>query len=142
VFMRASDVAPRVRFQAALTLAAVKDPRAAEVLAMIARRDADEEASRTAVLLGSAGHAGALLAILAGDESFLRRPAGLNLLRRLAEVVGARNQSGEILAAFTALLEPGREGDDARTITVVRSLADGLRLAGNPLPILLPKLAT
>jgi putative membrane-bound dehydrogenase-like protein len=85
VLARATDAAPRVRFQTALTLAGAKDPRAAEALATIARRDADEPASRLAVLIGSSNHAGALFAALASDEPFLRRSAGLELLKQLAQ---------------------------------------------------------
>src|SRR5207244_6073584 len=71
----ASDSDARVRFQLAFTLGEITDPRAADALATIARRDAADPWIRTALLSSVANTSDQLLTRLLADASFVSRRA-------------------------------------------------------------------
>ena len=93
----------RVRFFVALALGATADPRAADALAAIARRDGGDPWTRLAVLASSAAVADRLFAALAADRDFTSRDDGRAVLDSLAGVVGARNRPGEVAHALDAI---------------------------------------
>jgi putative membrane-bound dehydrogenase-like protein len=114
----------RVRFAVALEAGAVRDPRAVDALAAIARRDAADRWARTAVLCSAADEAERLLERLAADPSFARSGPGSEMIEVLAEVVGARNRPEEVRSALSvasALAGPDR---------VLRGLGRGLARVG------------
>ncbi len=117
----------RVRFAVALTAGATRDPRAADALAAVARRDAADRWARTAVLCSAAGQAEQLLARLTAGRSFARSESGSEMVEALAEVVGARNRPDEVrqaLADAASLADPG---------TLLRGLGRGLARVGGRL---------
>ncbi len=117
----------RVRFAVALAAGATRDPRAADALTAVARRDASERWARTAVLCSAAGQAELLLTRLAIDRSFTRSGPGSETIEALAEVVGARNRPEEVrlvLAVADSLDDP--DG-------VLRGLGRGLARVGGRL---------
>lgn len=85
----ASDAAPRIRFQAALSLGNLQDPGATRALAAILRQDAADPWMRAAVLSGRPGLAGPLLVDLCGDAAWRAEPAAAALARDLAMIAGA-----------------------------------------------------
>jgi len=125
----ADDSAVRVRFQAAFTLGASHDPRAAEALARIARRDAADSWLRTAVMSSVTESAPRMLALLAGDARFAASAEGRNMLAQLAFVVGARNRSDEVRQVLEDLGAHHAENESLAR-HVLLSLGDGLRQSG------------
>jgi putative membrane-bound dehydrogenase-like protein len=126
----AQDPSPRVRFQVALTLGSVQDPAAVAALAEVARRDAGDEWTRSAILSSVATTAGPLLALLTADE----RPATERavLYRELGQVVGAANRPGEVALVLDRV--PQRL-DHA---PIVLGVAEGMRRSGKTLAAVLP----
>jgi putative membrane-bound dehydrogenase-like protein len=123
VLALANDGDARVRFQAAFSLGQVKDPRAMDALARIARRDGGDSWMRTAVVSGVADSAPALLtALLSPGEG----EAAGELLNQLGLIAGVRNQPGEIVEMVEALLR----ADEGTRFSVVSGLGAGLRRRG------------
>lgn len=144
VFALADDAHPRVRFQVAFTLGEVNGPEATAALARIARCDAGDHWTRTAVLSSAEPRADALLKELlspgeAGDEK-----GRTVLVRELAMIVGARGKDDELaraLEAAAALTSDGKRLD--LQYSLLAGLGDGLKrrrtnlgeyLASSPLP--------
>ncbi len=123
----ADDPEPRVRFQCAFSLSAVKSDTAVAALAKIARRDANDPWIRTAVLVAAAGREGALLKILlAGNEPLsekIRTDTSTLLCASLAALVGSTKDEKQITAALEVAKGAQRQ-------FVVRGIADGLSRAG------------
>jgi putative membrane-bound dehydrogenase-like protein len=106
----ADDPSPRVRFQLAFTLGAADSPEIVRALGRIARRDAGDRWTRTAVLSSIRGSGVALLETLVKDEDFLKNAteSRLQLLSRLASLVGAKAGDadlGRALRLLTAMAE-------------------------------------
>lgn len=139
VLALAGDPAIRVRFQAAFTLGQVKAPRATEALAAIARRDASDPWSRTAVLSSAADRCDGILELLFKDPAFGATPPGRELIRQLAMVVGARRQPAEVSRVLSAMAEgPAGRADRNLQRSVAAGVGDGLKRAGLPLRKAIP----
>ena len=103
VLSLASDDDMRVRFQAALSLGEVDDPRAAAALGGILRRDLADRWMRAAVMSARPSAAAPLLEELSGRRSRDQRdPAAPALVRELAFVVGSLGDSAERAAIAAA----------------------------------------
>src|SRR5439155_11145408 len=125
----ADDPAPRVRFQAALSLGGLDDEKAVSALARIARRDVADKWIRSAVLTSVPTRAGRLLKALLADEAFLAQDHGL--LGQLAQIAGARNEAQEVEEMLNLLVAPALQSRGALQRVVLRQLADGLNRAGS-----------
>jgi putative membrane-bound dehydrogenase-like protein len=121
------DPSPRLRFQLAFTLGQADTPETRAALARLAQRDAGDPWISTAIL-SSCGHcAGEVLqALIAGDD-FRRSaaPAQLQMLARLAGIVGARADTRE-LAGVLALLGSGRDRAQPWELALLEGLGQGL----------------
>jgi putative membrane-bound dehydrogenase-like protein len=142
----ARDPDSRVRFHVAFALGEMTDPRAITVLAQIARADVANRWIRAAVLSSSGSTASRLLAEVWND---LSRPTTTadsasrgELLRQLAEIVGARNRPDEVsdvldnMAAIGRTTRPAREaGTEELGLkdNLVLALAHGARRSGHRL---------
>jgi putative membrane-bound dehydrogenase-like protein len=127
----AEDAAPRVRFQVAFSLGETTDPRAVAALAAIARRDADDSWTRTAVLSSSTERADRIAGELLSDSQFAALPASGALLEQLASIVGARNQQAEIapmLDATAAIEKPS-----GAPLSILLGLGSGLQRSSSSL---------
>jgi putative membrane-bound dehydrogenase-like protein len=125
-----SELAPRVRFQLALTLGEVRSPARPRALADLIRHDADNALMRAAVLNSLTDGAGEVFATLVQDVRFRAKPGSDEFLRQLAELIGARNQYPEV----RAVLEFAAKPDPAAPVaTWVRALGDGAVRAGTTL---------
>ena len=106
----ADDPSPRVRFQLAFTLGEADAPELVAALAKVARRDGGDPWTGTAVLSSSRRCAAALPGEGAGDRRGFhpscRTPARLQLLSRLAALVGAEGSDANLTRAL-ALPTPG-----------------------------------
>ncbi|MCA9131823.1 MAG: c-type cytochrome [Planctomycetales bacterium] len=123
----AEDPAPRVRFQVAFSLGASTAPAAAQALASIGRRDADDKWMRIAVLSSSLNLAAPMLEPLLNDADFTAAAGAREFLRQLALVVGGRNQPTEV-GRLLELLEssPGAQETKVRRV-ILLGLGEGLR---------------
>ncbi len=127
VLQMGSDPDARVRLQVALTVGAIEDPRVAEVLLAILRRDVEYQWSRDAVLAGLAVEPGvALEALLASGDPFVREvtDAKRDVTRRLASVVGSRDNLGPV-SSLVSMAGGSRLAPGWRA-ALLDGLADGL----------------
>ena len=131
----ADDPSPRVRFQLAFTLGETNDPELVAALAKVARKDAADRWTQTAVLSSALRVAPALLETLARDHEFTRDPtpaAHLQMLLRLASLVGARADQADLARAL-ALLGDGEAGGAKWAVAVLEGLGQGLQNSRRPL---------
>jgi putative membrane-bound dehydrogenase-like protein len=127
----AEDPTPRVRFQLAFTLGESEAPEAVVALAKIARRDAEDPWIQTAVLSSLGRRAAEVLATLAEDRTYTRKSGagGLQLMKRLAALVGAGGTDAELAKALELLGSSGGNADPWQ-LAVLDGL--GLGLQTNP----------
>ncbi|MAD79729.1 MAG: dehydrogenase [Planctomycetaceae bacterium] len=129
VLAAASDDSIRVRFQAAMTLGEVGTEEATSALAAIARRDAANLWSRTAVLSSlSESEVPFLLNVLA-DTNFAAGEPGREMIGQLAFGVGARNNADEVNSVLTALARRHDGTRSASDMAVMKNLGAGLKRA-------------
>lgn len=119
----AGDLDARVRFELALVLGALPGDDATAPLATIARRDAGDHWTRTAVLSSATAAPDRLFEQLWRDREFAASADGGALLRPLALMVGARGRDNEIGRVLSAL---AARGSDEPAVEVVLGLGDGL----------------
>jgi putative membrane-bound dehydrogenase-like protein len=141
----ADDPSPRVRFQLAFTLGEAEGPEMVSALARVLRRELAEPWTQTAALSSCSRMAPALLEVLARDtgRDSKATSAQLQLLTRVAALVGARPQDADVARAFQ-LLAPQGAGAQAWQIAILEGLGQGLqnsqrslrRLWENPAPVL------
>ena len=131
VLSLADDSDPWVRFQAAFTLGEVEDDRAVDALALIARRDASDHWTRTAVLSSCAETSHRLLAALSRDTEFAARSEATTWFELLATIVGAHDKADEVNFVLDAAtgLSPGSAGQ----VAAVMGLGAGLQRSGGSL---------
>ncbi len=123
-----SDPSNMVRYQLAFTLGEFNG--GADLLAAIARRDADSPWIQAAVLSSLAHGAGGVFTRLAADQKFCASRSGQDFLRQLVQIVGAQNQSAEISGVLKFI---ARFDDPRLTFSLVRSLGNGLQRGGSSL---------
>jgi putative membrane-bound dehydrogenase-like protein len=128
------DPNPRVRFQVAFTLGEVSDDRSIAALATIARRDCEEEWVQLAILSSTATRSGRMLRLLSEDRSFVHTPAGRGLLRRLAQIVGRRQDRAEVDEVLTLLAQ---EAGPSAQAEMLLGLGEGFQQRGKKLAAVL-----
>jgi putative membrane-bound dehydrogenase-like protein len=124
VFKLVSDPDARVRLQLAFTLGEIADPRVADALADIARRDAANPWIRTAVLSSVASRSDELLIRLLEDERFVSNANSSEIIRELAQIAGVRGQTPEM----QRVLKSGRRNKE-----ILFGIGDGLKRSGGNL---------
>jgi putative membrane-bound dehydrogenase-like protein len=131
VLKLAEDENLRVRFQAAFTLGALRDDRAIGALARIAVRDGADRWVRMAVLSSVPDAAGKLLAqIYRENKQQLDSPNTVELVRRLAGIVGARRQESEVRELLQLITAKGKGEPAAWQLAVLSGLGESLRRSG------------
>jgi HEAT repeat protein len=126
----ANDNDARVRLQTAFTLGELNDVRAFDALTSLAERDAPDPWIRTAVLSSVAVTADQLLARLLLDAQVTAGPASDDLVRELAQMIGARGKTNEMQRA----LEAAKSGDHHdRELHVITGIGQGLNRSGKNL---------
>jgi putative heme-binding domain-containing protein len=124
----ADDPSPRVRFQLAFTLGEADAPELLAALAKVAKRDGSNAWTATAVLSSARRSAATLLETLIADNEFIgdTSPARLQMVTRLAEVVGADASEAGLARALRLLTS--REGASAAwQLALLDGLGKGLR---------------
>lgn len=124
----ADDPSAGVRFQAAFSLGFSDAPEAVSALARIVRKDAGDPWTQMAVLSSSARSAPGLLETLARDKEFTAGAgqAQLDLLTRLASLVGARPDDSDLAKALR-LLGDDKEAGEGWQLAVLEGLGRGLQ---------------
>jgi putative membrane-bound dehydrogenase-like protein len=120
-----ADASPRVRLHVALALARAPVSARVPALTELARRDAADPWIQAAVLNGLVEGPAGVWQALAEDAAFSTSTAGDAFLRRLSELIGARNRSEEIDRVLRVAEARGAVG-----AVWVRSLLEGTRRAG------------
>lgn len=124
------DSDPRVRYQLAFTLGEVNDGRAARALAELARIDAANQWTRTAILSSVTAAADRVLVEVLAEPAFSAKPEGMTFAQQLALVVGVRNRPHEVARVLTALAgAPGSTLPPTVQRQIVLSLGSGLKRA-------------
>ncbi|HTU93315.1 MAG TPA: PVC-type heme-binding CxxCH protein [Gemmataceae bacterium] len=124
----ADDPSPRVRFQLAFTLGAGDSPETVSALARVALRDAGDRWTQTALLSSIHGSGVALLETLVKDRDFIKdaTPARLQLLSRLAALVGIKAGDADLGRAFALLGSEAKESASWQN-AVLDGLSQGLQ---------------
>jgi len=124
------DLSPRVRYQLAFTLGEVRHANQPRALAEIIRRDVDIAWTQWAVLSALNNGLGEVFTTLIHDRHFRSSVASAEFLRKLVELIGARNNAAEIRSVLEFAIKP----DPAAPVAVlVRALGDGAARAGTTL---------
>lgn len=133
VLAAADDDAIRVRFQAAMTLGEVGTEPATSALAAIARRDAADPWSRTAVLSSlSESEVSFLLNVLA-DAEFAASVPGREMIGQLAYGVGARNNEDDVNKVLAELAQRHDPSTATSDMAVMKNVGAGLKRASRNL---------
>jgi putative membrane-bound dehydrogenase-like protein len=135
----AKDPIAMVRFQAALSLGNVKDAKALEALAEIARRSDGNRWTRAAVMSSISGRADGLLkAIVAGGVKNL--PGASAWVDDLAFLIGAENRTNQVAQLLDEMVRPDVDQKIARSVLL--GVGRGLKRSGKSLSDVLPGLTT
>lgn len=134
----ADDPSPRVRFQLAFTLGAADSPETVRALGRIARQDAGDRWTQTAVLTSMHGCGVALLETLVNDKDFITgaSESRLQLLSRLAALVGAKAGDadlGRALGLLRRYIAPSVSDGMPWQLAVLDGLGQGLQNSSRPL---------
>jgi putative membrane-bound dehydrogenase-like protein len=133
----ADDPSPRVRFQLAFTLGEADAPELVTALAKLARRDDNDTWTQTALLSSAGRSAPVLLETLTRDLDFTDKasPVHLQLLTRLAALVGTRTDDADLAKALNLLAAPQKSaGAKPWQVAVLAGLGQGLRNSQRSLP--------
>ncbi|MCS6851667.1 MAG: HEAT repeat domain-containing protein [Gemmataceae bacterium] len=130
----AGDADPQVRFQAALSLGEAEGPEIVAALVRLARQDAADPWTQTAILSSAGRIAPALLETLMDDRNFAQGNDAprLRLVARLATVTAARGSDADVartlrLVSADSPLPPGWQK------AILDGVGQGLRLGQRPL---------
>jgi putative membrane-bound dehydrogenase-like protein len=123
------DPSPRVRFQLAFTLGEAEGPELTAAWVKMARRDGNDSWTQTALLSSASQSASALLATFSSDQKLLHNAssAHLQMLTRLAMMVGARAEDNGLAQAFRLLSAEGNIKPAAWQVAVLEGLGQGLQ---------------
>ena len=127
------DLSARVRYQLAFSLGDVRSPARPKALADLIRRDVESAWMQAAVLSSLTDGAGEVFTTLAHDLRFRSTPGHEEFLRKLAELIGARNNPAEARAVLEFAAKPDSH---APVATLVRALGEGAVRAGTTLAAL------
>lgn len=126
------DSNPKVQFQLAFTVGETRDPRAAELLAKLAKRHGEDPWIRTAILSSAGRSTEGLFRALAADPKFSAGGIGSTLLEQLAQVIGVRHDEGEIDRVLDHVAR-GLAAHPALQRRLALALGVGLKRAGRRL---------
>jgi putative membrane-bound dehydrogenase-like protein len=124
----ADDSSARVRFQLAFTLGEADAPELRAALAKLARRDAADPWTGTAVLSSTRRSSATLLQSLATDKSFITGASteGLEFLSRLARLAGVEATDAELARLLGLLSADGRAAAPWQLV-LLDGLGQGMR---------------
>lgn len=122
-----ADPSPRVHFQLAFTLGEAEAPELARAWVELARRPTTDPWTQTALLSSAAGMAAALLETLVGERTASPSATEVQMLTRLAMLVGARGEETGLARAFALLRGKDKAKSAAWQVAVLDGLGQGLQ---------------
>ena len=131
ILVQAKDREAGIRLQVAFTLGAAPGPRVFNALADIAKHDAKDPWIRSAVLSSVAGSGDELLVRLLADRGFAADSGSVDLVRELAQMVGAGGKPAEMRRVIeSAAAQPGGIFQ-----VVLPAVGEGLKRSGKSLRV-------
>lgn len=126
----AGDPSLRVRFQVALTLGQLRDPRRNAALAEIIRRNPADRWIQAGVLSSLKEGALEMFSTVAGDSNLRTTEPGTEILRKLLWQICARNRREEVSATLPQI---AGLADTRLAITLLRAASEGFQQTTNSL---------
>ena len=123
----AGDESQRVRFQVAFALGGVRGSARAKAFVEIVRHDLESAWIQAAVLSSLTDGAGEVFDALIRNGAFVGSRGGENFLRKLAELIGARNDEREVEPVLDFI---GKSNARGLVTAIVRALVDGANRSG------------
>src|SRR5260370_30330436 len=124
------DFSPDVRYQLALTLGQFRHQGRPQLLAQMLQRAVGEPWMETAIFSSLGEGAGECFVALADDGATRNSPAGLDLLRRLAMMIGTKSSMDEVSPAFDWVYRTPSDGRQTATYVLAVGLGQGLTHSG------------
>jgi len=119
----ADDPNPRVRFQCALTIGQVDDPKIVLALAAITKHNFADRWTQTAVLSAIHDHAGDVMHHLLADKN---NPDASAMYVRLSRMIGLTETPEKITAFLNEICTANSDTDFAWQTSILNGLTDGL----------------
>jgi len=132
------DFSADVRYQLALTLGQFHHAGRPQLLAQMLQRAVGEPWMQTAIFSSLGAGAGESFVALANDGATRNNPAGLDLLRRLALMIGTQGSMDEVSRVFDWLAGTASDGRQTATYVLAGGLGQGLRCTGSSLTMVDP----
>jgi putative membrane-bound dehydrogenase-like protein len=127
------DYSADVRYQLALTLGQIRHEGRPQLLAQMLARAVGDAWMQTSIFSSSGEGAGECFVALANDGATRNNPAGLDVLRRLAVMVGTQGTVDEVSPVLDWLDRTASDGRQTATYVLASGLGQGLRHAGSSL---------
>jgi putative membrane-bound dehydrogenase-like protein len=127
------DFSADVRYQLALTLGQIRHEGRPQLLAQMLGGAIGDPLLQTAIFSSLGEGAGECFVALASDGTTRYNPAGLELLRRLATMIGTQGSMDEVSPVLDWLDRTKSDGRQVATYVIAGGLGNGLRQAGSSL---------
>jgi len=137
--LMSNDLSPSVRYQLALTLGEIRHQGRPQLLAQMLGRGGNDLYMQTAIFSSLGEGAGECFAALAEDGATRNSAAGLDLLRRLAMMIGTQGELDEVDQVIDWLERNEADPRLANIYVVAAGLGEGLRRTGSSLSLVDPK---
>jgi putative membrane-bound dehydrogenase-like protein len=132
------DYSPNVRYQLALALGQIRHSGRPQLLAQMLQRAIGDPLMQTALFSSLGQGAGECFVALANDGATRNNPAGLDLLRRLALMIGTKGSMDEASQVLDWLDRNGTDQRQTNTFFLAAGLGEGLRRTGSSLSLVDP----
>jgi putative heme-binding domain-containing protein len=125
------DASAVVQYQLAFSAGEIPDDRKIALLMAIARHHAGNPAVRAAIINSLSRFEAAACTAAIAEPGLRDSAGGRQLLKQLAEIVGARNNAAEIVQVGQLIMSPGTAEDRVAAMGMARALREGQQRAGN-----------
>jgi len=132
------DFSPDVRYQLALTLGQIRHEGRPQLLAQMLGRAVEDPLMQTAIFSSLGERAGECFVALADDGATRNNSAGLDLLRRLALMIGTKGSMDEVSPVLDWLDRNSSDQTQTNTFFLAAGLGEGLRRTGSSLSLVDP----
>jgi putative membrane-bound dehydrogenase-like protein len=133
------DNSPTVRHQLALTLGQVRHQGRPQLLARMLQRASGDPLMETAIFSSLGEGAAECFVALADGGAMLNNPTGLELLRRLALMVGTQGSMDQVTIVVDWLDRNSPNPRDPNSYVLAAGLGEGLRRTGSSLALVDPQ---
>jgi putative membrane-bound dehydrogenase-like protein len=135
----ADDNSPAVRYQVALSLGQIRHAGRPQLLAGMLQRAGGDIWMQNAIFSSLHEGAAECFVMLANDGGTRNNPAGVDLLRRLALMIGTQGSLDEVSQAIDWLDRNGSDPHQRNAYVLAAGLGEGLRRTGSSLGLVDPQ---